>query len=172
MFKNIFGLQLLMMMLIFTTLLQGRLNASEFAYVFPQNIAIEITNQAVRGNNIRFTAIITARLGILENLEIFFASSKDLQILSNTSILKSLSPNSPRKIKILAVKTGQTPDKLGSWFKMNVRYLPDYQAIKNSINESGKYSDDNERQKLFDIVDKNAAAKAKYTETSRYFLKD
>ncbi len=172
MFKNVFGLQLLMMMLIFTTLLQGRLRASEFAYVLPQNIAIEITEQTVKGNNIRFAAIITARLGTLEDLEIFFASSKDLQILSNTTTLKSLSPDSPRKIKILAVKTGQKTDKLGSWFKMNVRYLPDYQAIKNSIGDAGKYPAASERQKLFDIVEKNAAAKAKYTETSRYFLKD
>jgi len=66
----------------------------------------------------------------------------------------------------------QKTDKLGSWFKMNVRYLPDYQAIKNSIGDAGKYPAASERQKLFDIVEKNAAAKAKYTETSRYFLKD
>lgn len=172
MFKNVFGLQMLIMMLIFTTLIHGRLQASEFAYVFPPNITINFMDQATRGDNIRLTAIIETRLGTPENLEIFFASSKDLQIMSNTSTLKSLSPASPIKIKILAVKTGKAPDELGSWLKMNVRYSPDYLAIKKTVSDSGKYPDSNERQKLLDIIEKNADTQAKYTEAARYFIKN
>ncbi|HMM60002.1 MAG TPA: hypothetical protein PKC25_07715, partial [Candidatus Rifleibacterium sp.] len=101
--------------------------------------------------------------------EIFFESSKDLQILSNASVIKAVPQASPRKVKILAVKTGQQPDEMGSWLKMGVRFSPDYQAIKAAVNDKQIYPDDFERQKLLKVVEKNLSENARYLEAVRHF---
>lgn len=170
MIKQVAGLQLLMMLMILTSLIHGRLHANQFSYVFPPNISLQIVNQVEEAGKIRLTAIIESRLGTLENLEIFFESSKDLQILSNASIIKSIPHGSPRKVKILAVKTGQQPDEMGSWLKMGVRFTPDYQAIKAAVNDKQIYPDDFERQKLLNVVEKNLSENARYLEAVRHFV--
>lgn len=172
MIKQLAGLQLLMMLFILTSLVQGRLHANQFSYVFPPNISLQIIDQQQEsGGKIRLTALIESRLGTLENLEVFFESSKDFQVLSNTSLLKKLPANSPRKVKVLAVKTGKDADELGSWLKMGVRFTPDYEAIKAATIDKTTYPDDFERQKLVDIVEKNALTKAPYLEAVRHFIK-
>ncbi len=170
MIKQVAGLQLLMMLMILTSLIHGRLHANQFSYVFPPNISLQIVDQVEEAGKIRLTAIIESRLGTLENLEIFFESSKDLQILSNASIIKSIPHDSPRKVKILAVKTGQQPDEMGSWLKMGVRFTPDYQAIKAAVNDKQIYPDDFERQKLLNVVEKNLSENARYLEAVRHFV--
>ncbi len=170
MIKQVAGLQLLMMLIILTSLIHGRLHANQFSYVFPPNISLQITDQVEEAGKIRLTAIIESRLGTLENLEIFFESSKDLQILSNASVIKSVPQASPRKVKILAVKTGQQPDEMGSWLKMGVRFTPDYQAIKAAVNDKKIYPDDFERQKLLNVVEKNLSENARYLEAVRHFV--
>ena len=171
MMKQAAVLQLLMMLFILTSLVQGRLHANQFAYVFPPNISLQIVDQqAEAGGKIRLTAVIESCLGNLENLELFFESSKDMQVLSNTSILKSLAVGSARKVKILAVKTGKSADEIGSWLKMGVRFTPDYQAMKVAVSDKSKYPDDFERQKLLDVVEKNSQAAARYLEAVRHFI--
>ncbi len=170
MIKQVAGLQLLMMLIILTSLIHGRLHANQFSYVFPPNISLQITDQVEEAGKIRLTAIIESRLGTLENLEIFFESSKDLQILSNASVIKSVPQASPRKVKILAVKTGQQPDEMGSWLKMGVRFTPDYQAVKAAVNDKQVYPDDFERQKLLNVVEKNLSENARYLEAIRHFV--
>lgn len=170
MIKQVAGLQLLMMLIILTSLIHGRLHANQFSYVFPPNISLQITDQVEEAGKIRLTAIIESRLGTLENLEIFFESSKDLQILSNASVIKSVPQASPRKVKILAVKTGQQPDEMGSWLKMGVRFTPDYQAVKAAVNDKQIYPDDFERQKLLNVVEKNLSENARYLEAVRHFV--
>ncbi len=173
MIKQLAGLQLLMMLFILTSFVQGRLHATQFSYVFPPNISLQILGQQEDSNGkLRLTALIESRLGTLENLEVFFESSKDLQILSNASVLKNLPQNSPRRVKILAVKTGKATDELGSWLKMGVRFSPDYTAIIASVNDKTTYPDDFERQKLIDIAEKNARAEARYLEAVRHFVKE
>ncbi|MDD3145656.1 MAG: hypothetical protein PHD82_00020 [Candidatus Riflebacteria bacterium] len=172
MIKQLAGLQLLMMLFILTSFIQGRLHANQFSYVFPPNISLQIIDQHEEsGGKIRLTALIESRLGTLEDLEVFFESSKDMQILSNTSKLKTLPPGAPRKVKILAVKTSKIADELGSWLKMGVRFTPDYQAIRTYIADKSIYPDDFERQKLVNIVDKNVGAEARYLEAVRHFIK-
>ncbi len=172
MIKQAVGLQLLMMLLILTSLVQGRLYANQFAYIFPPNISLQIVDQHEEAGKIRLTAIIESRLGILENLELFFESSKDLQVLSNTSVLKTLENGVQRKIKILAVRTGKPADEIGSWLKMGVRFTPDYKAMLFAVSDTEKYPDDNERQKLLDVVAKNSSAGARYLEAVRHFIEN
>lgn len=145
-------------------------NTTQFSYVFPANISLKfIDGLRQEKSALKLTAIIESQLGELRNLEIFFDSSKDLKVISNTSNLSSLPNNSPRKVKILAIRTGEQPHELGSWIKMGVRYLPDYPQISNAINNLETYPDDSERQKLIEISNKNQQSAARCVEVIRYF---
>lgn len=170
MIKQMAGLQLLMMLFILTSLIHGRLTASQVSYVFPPNISIQILNSSeLIGDQIRLAATLESRLGTLANLEIFFESSKDIKILTNTRTLKSLAAGAVRKVKILAVKTGLPADEMGTWLKMGVRYTPDYQAILAAVNSETSYPDKFERQKLIDIATRNSETQARHLEAIRHF---
>jgi hypothetical protein len=113
--------------------------------------------------------ILESALGNLSDLEIYFDSSKDLKVLTNLRTLKELKPGSARKIRVLATRTGQQPDEIGSWVKIGVKYLPDYEAIIAVAGDTGKYPDQFERRKIQEIASSNAQKKAKYSEAVRFF---
>ena len=164
------GILLLLAFFLCHSQTQARGNTSQFSYVFPTNITLKFIDNLIEENGrLKLTAVLKSQLGELNNLEIFFDSSKDLKIMSNTSNLNSLPIDSPRKVKILAIKTGEQPDELGSWIKMGVKYLPDYQQISEAINNPDTYPDQNERQKLIDILSKNQQSGARFLEAIRYF---
>lgn len=152
------------------TILPG-LMADQTRYSFPQNIRMTFTDISAADNKFKLTAFIESLVGELKNIEIYFSSSPDLKVLSNTSRLKMLKAGAARKVKILAVKTGLKPGEMGSWIKMGVRYQPDFTAITEIVADAGRFPDQNERQRLLDIVAKNQLKSERYHESIRYFLK-
>lgn len=152
------------------TVLPG-LMAAQTRYSFPQNIRMTFTDISSADNKFKLTAFIESLVGELKNVEIYFSSSLDLKVLSNTSRLKMLKTGAARKVKILAVKTGLNPGEIGSWIKMGVRYQPDFAAITAIIADTDRFPDQNERQRLLDIVAKNQLKSELYHESIRYFLK-
>jgi hypothetical protein len=144
--------------------------SSQFSYTFPPNISLEFSKNIVsEKNRLKAEAIIQSRMGTLSDLEIFFDCSKDLKILCNTRTLKHLSQEQIRKVKIIAVTTGEKADELGTWLKMGVRYLPDYKMIREHLNKSPDYSDQHEKAKLKEILDTNELKQARYIEAARLF---
>lgn len=148
-----------------------QLSANQFRYCFPTNITLDFTEKIEKvSDKTKLTATIASKLGILTNLEVYFSSSRDLKILSNTRTLKSLKAGVVRKVKILAVKTGEKADEMGSWVKMGVRYTPDYPAILAILHDSHEFPDQFERQRLIDVANKNKKAKSQYNDSVRSFL--
>lgn len=167
---NDLGNRIILLVPLILCLMSANLEASQFNYVFPPNISLRFADDATtEQNRLKLSATIESLLGNLTNLEIFFDSSKDLKIMSNTRTLKNLAPENLRKVKILAIKTGATPDELGTWIKMGVRYLPDYPQILEAVNNTSQYPDRFERQKLLDILAKNSVSGARHLEVTRYF---
>lgn len=152
------------------TVLPG-LMADQTRYSFPQNIKMAFTDLSAADNKFKLTALIESLAGELKNIEIYFSSSADLKVLSNTSRLKNLKAGASRKVKILAVKTGLKPGEMGTWIKMGVRYQPDFAAIAAIVADAERFPDQNERQRLLDIVAKNKLKPERYHESLRYFLK-
>lgn len=163
------GLQLLMMLIILTSLIHGRLHANQFSYVFPPNISLQITDQVEEAGKIRLTAIIESRLGTLENLEIFFESSKDLQILSNASVIKSVPQASPSS-KFSQSKPASSMTKWAHGWKWASDSPPTTKVVKAAVNDKQVYPDDFERQKLLNVVEKNLSENARYLEAVRHFV--
>jgi hypothetical protein len=144
--------------------------ANQFRYVFPNNLVINFADEIEKsGNKFRISAIIEGQLGTLTNLELYFASSKDLKVISNTTELKQLKAGERRKVKILAVKTGEATDQMGTWLKLGIRYTPDYQAIIAAVSDEGKFPDQVERQRLIDIARRNQSQNEQYHMSARFF---
>ncbi|MFZ5952735.1 MAG: hypothetical protein ACOYXC_18680 [Candidatus Rifleibacteriota bacterium] len=145
--------------------------ADQTRYIFPQNIRMSFADEIKKTEGkISLTAVIESLVGELKNIEVYFSSSKDLKILSNTTTLPKIKKGSLRKVKILAVRTGEKTDEMGSWIKMGVRYQPDYAAILAAVGDTGVYPDQNERQRLIDIVNRNSQSKEPYHEMIRFFI--
>ncbi len=145
--------------------------ADQTRYVFPQNIRMSFADGIKKTEGkISLTAIIESLVGDLKNVEVYFSSSKDLKILSNTTTLPLIKKSSLRKVKVLAVSTGKKTDETGSWIKMGVRYQPDYAAILAAVGDVSAYPDQNERQRLIDIVNRNSRIKEPYHEMIRFFI--
>lgn len=172
MYINFASLKFFSLIILLTGLITNTLTAEQFRYVFPANISLAFGEDCEEANDkIKLTATIESKLGNLSNLEVSFASSQDLKVISNTRTLKSLKAGDIRKVKILAVKTDKKPDEMGTWVKMGVRYLPDYQAIIATANDTTKFPDQFERQRLLDIASKNQKSASIYSESTRHFLK-
>ncbi len=143
---------------------------SQFSYTLPSNISLKFADKVDNGaERIQLTAMLESLLGNLTDIEIFFDCSKDLKVVSSTRALKQLIPGQKRKVKILAVKTGNKAGELGSWIKMGVRYRPDYARLKEISENQQTYPDRFERSRLQEIVARNAAKDARYLEAIRWF---
>lgn len=143
---------------------------SQFSYTLPPNISLKFADKADNGKDrIQLTAMLESLLGNLTELEIFFDCSKDLKVVTSTRSLKQLLPGQKRKVKILAVKTGNKAGELGSWIKMGVRYRPDYARLKEVSENQQTYPDRFERLRLQEIVARNTAQNARYLEAIRWF---
>lgn len=165
------GVFLLLIMLSMTaTATLARSPADQFSYQLPPNLSLMVSDSRFDSNGrLQLSVILESALGNLSDLEIYFDSSKDLKVLTNLRTLKELKPGSARKIRVLATRTGQQPDEIGSWVKIGVKYLPDYEAVIAVAGDTGKYPDQFERLKIQEIASSNAQKKAKYSEAVRFF---
>ncbi|OGK11087.1 MAG: hypothetical protein A2W80_05260 [Candidatus Riflebacteria bacterium GWC2_50_8] len=166
--SGLFLIILLLTMVVAT--MSARAAGNQFSYQLPANLSLLISDSHFDSNGkLQLSVILQSTLGNLSDLEIYFDSSKDLKVLTNLRTLKNLKPGSVRKIRILASKTGQQPDEIGSWVKVGVKYLPDYDAIVAMASDAEKYPDQFERQKLLELAQSNAQKEARYSDAIRFF---
>ncbi|EKD83886.1 MAG: hypothetical protein ACD_39C00389G0003 [uncultured bacterium] len=164
------GLLLTVLLLMMVATMPASSMTDQFSYLLPPNISLRVTDSSYDSNGkLQLSVIMESALGTLSDLEIYFDSSKDLKVLTNLRTLKNLKPEAARKIRILATRTGQQPDEIGSWVKIGVKYLPDYDAIVMAANDQQKYPDQFERQKLLEIAESNAQKRARYSDAIRFF---
>ncbi len=148
------------------------LHADKLRYDFPHNLQISFSEKIMEdGGKYRLSFIVTSMVGNLKNVEVYFSSSPDLKILSNTRFLPSLPEGESRKARILAVKTGLPADEMGSWVKVGIRYLPDFSEIRRRVSDEKAYPDSTQRQRLLDILQRNELNKERYHQTARHFIR-
>ncbi|MBU1106580.1 MAG: hypothetical protein KKB51_07950 [Candidatus Riflebacteria bacterium] len=165
-----YKLQLLLTLLAIFSFGHSRATADQLSYLFPTNISLRIADSSIdSAGRLQLSVIIESKLGNLSDLEIYFDSSKDFKVITNLRTLKLLKPQSARKVRVLAIKTGNQPDEIGSWVKVGVKYSPDYQAILQAVNNTDEYPDQFERQRLIDIAQSNEQAKSRYSDAIRFF---
>lgn len=141
--------------------------------VFPENIALSMTPlgpwSPEQGGILK--AQITSRLGTLRQLEISFAASPDLTVHPLTSQVAELTEGTSENIPLRVARGPGLPDEMGSWVRMRVQYLPDYERIAQAVCDPASYPNPAERQRLLAIVERNAHRAERYTAACRFFAR-
>jgi hypothetical protein len=147
-------------------------NTATMHYNLPNTIELKIVEKAQAfGKSIRMSASLQSKLVRLKNLKIFFNSSRDIKIISTTKNISLLEPNELETINIIAIKTGESADKLGSWIRIGVSYTPDYDALIKLASDPIAFPVDAMRNKLIADLTENQAANEPYLDALRHFIK-
>lgn len=171
MLNNVFVKLLIVAMLMISAGCQS-LQADKLRYDFPANLQISFSEKVIEdGNKYRLSVVFSSLVGELKNIEVYFSSSPDLKVISNTAVLPLLVEGESRKARILAVKTAVPAGDMGTWVKVGIRYLPDYSAIRKRISDLTVYPDPIQRQRLLDILQRNELQKERYHQTARRFIR-
>jgi len=141
----------------------GSVLASVTHYPFPANIALELR----QSDEEHIEAVVEARTGSPAGIQLFFESSDDLLVAPASASIDRLTTVTPGRFQLLVTHTGKPTDASGSWVRLRAVYKPDYDSLATAISDKGKYPDENERQKLLDIVARNKAAVAVQTDAAR-----
>lgn len=138
-------------------------SASITHYTFPVNVSLEL--KRVDANQV--DAFVNSRIGVLSQVKLFFESSDDVRVEPASATIDRLPVARPATFRLAVTKTGRPTDASGSWIRLRAVYLPDYDALIESVSDPETYPDDGERQRLIDIAARNQASHAVYTDATR-----
>jgi hypothetical protein len=139
-------------------------------YPFPAVMILELVpaSKPIPGKSLDLEARLEGRIGVISNIRISFASSKDINVETPEIHLDALKEGEKRKFPVTA---HWDPQKLtiDSVVSMVVEYSPDFTKLLETVSNTREYPDPWKRQNLVNKV-KNGAAKGSRTiETTEYF---
>ncbi|HNW33443.1 MAG TPA: hypothetical protein PKM25_00790 [Candidatus Ozemobacteraceae bacterium] len=146
----------------------GSVLASVTHYPFPANIALELR----QSDTDHVEAVIEARTGSPAEVQLFFESSDNIRVAPASASIDRLTAVAPGKFRLLIGHTGKPTDASGSWVRLRAVYKPDYDSLASAVSDMTKYPDENERQRLLDIIARNKAAAAVQTDAARLDMKE
>jgi hypothetical protein len=104
-------------------------------YSPPQSLNLEIKTKP--NADPKAYAVLTATLkslvGNLTQMKVHFESSEDLEVSPKTAPIESLAHGTMKTFDLSVIKTGSTPGVSGSWVRVRVEFLPDYEAIMEIV---------------------------------------
>jgi len=150
----------------------GMAQESQFRYTFPANIGLTLfkTGAPVAGSLPLLRGRVESRLGTLRNLEIFFECSRDLAVEPMKANVTALPQNEGREFEVKVARGTGKKDEMGSWVRMRIRYLPDYERVKTTVSNPTAYPVEMERRRLLTALERNRRRNDVYTDAVRFFL--
>ena len=142
-------------------------------YTLPSNIEFKVIEKPEKiQQTMRFAIEITSKIGTLKDLNIFYYSSKDLKIMSEKTVIKSLKQDEKRTIKVIATRTEDEKSVLGSWIRLGVKYVPDYDAMLKVASNMEKYPDPVLREILISDVKTAQETSEPVIDAVRHFINE
>lgn len=142
-----------------------------FRYEFPRLLNLTLEKMASPESGVQAVAIrLESRLGTLKDLQLFATCSPDLAIDGLASSVNPLDEGQPFVCTFSARLSGGKPDELGTWVRLGVTYVPDYDRLIQAVSNVASFPDHPERQRMIDIARKNSLSKKPYTDATRLFL--
>jgi hypothetical protein len=139
-------------------------------YSFPAVMILELvpTSKPVPGKSLELEASLEGRIGVISDIRISFASSKDIQVETPEIHLNALKEGEKRKFPVTARWDPQnlTTDSVVS---MVVEYSPDFTKLLERVSNTKEYPDPWRRQNLVSKVKNGAAKGSRTVETTEYF---
>ncbi len=104
------------------------------------------------------------------NVMLFFETSPDFLATPSKDFLPSLRCGEKREHRIAVIRGKGKPDSGGSWLRMRMVYLPDYQAMASSVaSDTSEYPDPLEHARLLFAISQNQKAQSLQTNSIRFF---
>lgn len=146
--------------------------ASQELYVPPRSIEMSMKYLSNDGETHLFTAEIKSLIGSLRDIKVYYEAVDGVECEQAPAPVEVLGEGETRKFDFSVKISEKLSADPKSWVRFRVEYLPDYEEIKKRINsDSSKYSDENLRNQLLEIVEQNIAAKAHAIDALRHFFK-
>ncbi|MBF0410920.1 MAG: hypothetical protein HQM10_26480 [Candidatus Riflebacteria bacterium] len=155
------------------TLSAGTVFSDQNVYILPASILLTIEKSP---NDNICVGTIESRFGNLKSLEIFIDSSPDIKAVTPSQKLEFLAEKSKHSLNIEIVKnqvrnaSATARSELGSWIKMRVSYIPDFDALFSASLNPASYPNTIERERLQKIIEENRKKSEPYTDAVRIFL--
>lgn len=144
-------------------------DASMFRYPYPRSINLKLMPEPLTKPGITLlTGIVESRLGNLRDIRIYFESSKDFAVVPDNFSIDQLGHGVKRRMRIAVKEASGKPNASGSWVRMRVKYLPDYDSMLSSVEKSQYLTDENERNRLIDTIRNNSGKQAFQTDAVRF----
>lgn len=160
--------------LCFLVLLLGMINlcnadTTMFRYSYPRSVNLKLLQEPLTKPGITLlTGTVESRLGNLRNIRIYFESSKDFAVVPDNFSIDQLGHGVKRRMRIAVKGASGKPNASGSWVRMRVKYLPDYDSMISSVEKSQYITDESERNRLIDIIRNNRKIQACQTDAVRF----
>jgi hypothetical protein len=143
--------------------------ADQFRYTFPPNISVTLEESPSTPAR-TLVARLKSKLGTLTNLKVFFHSSPDIRIEGIPTTIEDLQVGKEQTFSVTLHPTKKSPDEMGSWVRLGVKFVPDYEAILAAVSSPKTYPVEYARERLRRTVQTNQKKVAVYTEATRLFF--
>ncbi|MBF0544764.1 MAG: hypothetical protein HQM08_10040 [Candidatus Riflebacteria bacterium] len=161
--------------------LPGKGSVGSVRYFMPKSIQLEINSKS-QANDLAIptltepqtlTATVKTLVGNLTQMKIYFESSDDLEVTPSTANLETLSSGTFLNYD-LTVKSTSTPKNAGgSWVRLRVSYLPDFEALKAAVSSDlVTYSNEVQRKQLLKSIEGCKAKQQMDIQAIRFFYPD
>ncbi|MBN8589676.1 MAG: hypothetical protein J0L94_15295 [Rhodothermia bacterium] len=143
-------------------------------FPYPQSIAINLDPSDGK-RPVHAPAVlegsIEGRAGTLREVSVFFESSDDLVVAPPTSsTLATLSEQEKKTWRIYVKKGADLPDAGGSWVRLRVVYLPDYERLLALIADENKFPHEEIRSSYRSTTLQSQLQGARATDAARLFF--
>jgi len=143
-------------------------------FPYPQSIAVNLDppdgKRPVHAPTV-LEGSIESRAGTLRAVSVFFESSDDLVVTSPTDSTIAVLSEQEKKTWRINVKKGiGQPDAGGSWVRLRVVYLPDYERLLSLIADETKFPHEEIRSSYRSSTLQSQAQDARATDAARLFF--
>jgi hypothetical protein len=139
----------------------------QIRYAMPRSLELAL---APASGALQIEARLESRCGLLTDLELFVTTSPDLRCNWTMQRLSELRPGRPVHLTLPLARTASGAGELGSWVRLGVRYIPDYEALRAAVADPASFPIEAERRRLPGILARSQKSRARFTDATRLFL--
>jgi hypothetical protein len=142
-------------------------------YVQPQSLDLGIRSKSKSGSTpyAMVTATLKSLVGNITQMKVYFESSKDLEVSPKTATFESFRAGTVKNFDLTVNKTTVQPDSAGSWVRVRVEFLPDYEAVMQAVAKDQKtYPTESARNQLLKTLEDSKTKGSKSIQAKRFFF--
>jgi hypothetical protein len=142
-------------------------------YFAPDSLDLEIKLKS--NSDPKSYAVLTASLkslvGNITQMKIYFESSEDLEVSPRMATVENFARGAMKDFDLTVNKTSVAPNASGSWVRIRVEFLPDYQAIMKAVAEDRKtYPSESMKNQLLKSLNDSKTREVKPIQAKRFFF--